>query len=191
MKKVIFEGVVNGKKFDNIQDYNDEMKRLINQGATDIQASSNTRVVSEPEEEKKEQELEEFDPNVFLPYFNSSAQAYYLDTLVSDDDKINEKNVASAEIELKNTFELLKQYVEQKKLTIEETIGFFNILKEIRSNIFADSEANRKAVVTVNEGISDLTNKLKLLNNAKPVMATVAEYYDRAFDLLRGYILNR
>lgn len=43
MKRTIFEGTVNGEKFDNIQDYNDRVKELMETGQFES-ASSSTRV---------------------------------------------------------------------------------------------------------------------------------------------------
>ena len=46
MKKTIFEGIVNGVKFDNVKDYNDAITKAIATGEP-IQASSNTKTVDE------------------------------------------------------------------------------------------------------------------------------------------------
>lgn len=49
MKKTIFEGTVNGAKFDNVQDYNNAIARAIANGEP-IQASSSTRTADEIQE---------------------------------------------------------------------------------------------------------------------------------------------
>ena len=49
MKKTIFEGTVNGAKFDNVQDYNNAIAQAIAKGEP-INASSNTRTADEVHE---------------------------------------------------------------------------------------------------------------------------------------------
>ena len=49
MKKVIFEGTVDGVKFDNVKDYNEAVTKAIAEGKN-VQASSNTKVVDTADE---------------------------------------------------------------------------------------------------------------------------------------------
>jgi hypothetical protein len=44
MKKVVFEGAVNGKKFDNVQEYNAEVQRILGEGGT-LETYSSTKTV--------------------------------------------------------------------------------------------------------------------------------------------------
>lgn len=46
MRKTVFEGTVNGEKFDNVQAYNARLTELLNAGVV-VEASSSTRVVNE------------------------------------------------------------------------------------------------------------------------------------------------
>lgn len=48
MKKVIFEGVVNGVKFDNVEDYNKAITKAVARGE-EVHASTQTKMVDEPE----------------------------------------------------------------------------------------------------------------------------------------------
>lgn len=48
MKKVIFEGVVNGVKFDNVEDYNKAITKAVARGE-EVHANTQTKMVDEPE----------------------------------------------------------------------------------------------------------------------------------------------
>lgn len=59
MKKTIFEGVVNGAKFDNVQDYNNAIAQAIANGEP-INASSNTRTADEVQDAPAGQDISLF-----------------------------------------------------------------------------------------------------------------------------------
>ena len=59
MKKTIFEGTVNGTKFDNVQDYNNAIAQAIAKGEP-INASSNTRTTDEIQESSVGQDISLF-----------------------------------------------------------------------------------------------------------------------------------
>lgn len=59
MKKTIFEGTVNGTKFDNVEDYNNAITRAIANGEP-INASSNTRTADEIQEPSVGQDISLF-----------------------------------------------------------------------------------------------------------------------------------
>lgn len=195
MRKVVFKGIINGQEFDNVKDYNEAMNKLLANGVTNISASSETKVVNETEPVKEVEDIEndsnyEFDPQEFLPFFNNESTGYYLDTLVSDDDKLNEKNLKYVEESLEDAFDDLKTLLEEEVISLTDAFGFINMLKDVRSNLETDSSANRTAVAELTEKISQDTQKLKLLNNARPVLATLSEYYDAAFDEVKDYLLK-
>ena len=48
MKKVIFEGVVNDVKFDNVEDYNKAITKAVARGE-EVHANTQTKMVDEPE----------------------------------------------------------------------------------------------------------------------------------------------
>lgn len=47
MKKTVFNGIINGVEFDNVNDYNKEMQRLLSEGCSNIQAQSSTSIVDD------------------------------------------------------------------------------------------------------------------------------------------------
>lgn len=73
MKKTIFEGTVNGAKFDNVQDYNNAIAQAIAKGEP-INASSNTRTADEIQEPVVGQDISLF------PGFAHCASLDSLDT---------------------------------------------------------------------------------------------------------------
>lgn len=79
MKKIVFKGTINGKEFNDVKSYNEEMMKVMESGAP-VQAESHTESI----EETKTEEID------MLPGFSDYKQ-YYLDDLVTgDDDKDNQ-----------------------------------------------------------------------------------------------------
>jgi methyl-accepting chemotaxis protein len=194
MRKLVFEGIINGKKFDNVQDYNKEMNRLLSSGSLNISASSSTHLVDDSNvaarEPEKVETIRPFDEQDYLPFFNNDASQYYLDLLVSSDNALNERNMDIASQEFDRKLTDLKKVLATGNVSIEDAFSFVNRLKEVRSQINTDAEENRTTINEVNEKISQLTGNLQVLNNAAPVIATVSDYYDKAFELVKGYLLK-
>ena len=185
MRKIVFRGVINGEEFDNVQDYNSRMQELISKGVTEIQATSSTSMKSEEPENKKKKE---FDLTDYLPYFND--KNYYLDQLVSDDSALNEKNLAYAEKTFDAAYSDLSRALEDGEVDVNQLLNLANIIKEIRSQVAIDSSENRTAITELTEKITNDTKHLQILNNAKPVLSAVAEYYEAAFELVKNYLLK-
>lgn len=201
MKKVVFKGIVNDKEFDNISDYNEEMSRLVGEGAP-ITASSTTQIVDEPEEVKEEPVAEEqkveraFNKNYYLPFFNCETNGYYLDSLVYDDDKLNEKSLELVNKSLSKSLNDLKEDL-NGDLNLDMILDFINDVKNIRKSIYDDKEDNELAIKSLANDIESLTKeieedkkRLTTLHNAKPVIDALSTYYDKAFELLKGYLFG-
>ena len=192
MRKLVFKGIINGKEFDNVQDYNTEMNRLLSSGETNISASSSTSVVDEPVVEQKINKKPEkpFDIQDYLIFFNDNCEQYYLDALVSNDDALNGRNLNLAGNVATSVYNKLVEDLKSNKLTVDEAFRFVNILKEIRSRIAQDSEDNHHTCDELEKRIEQDKKKLDLLNNAKSIINTLSEYYDTSFNLVRDYLLN-
>ncbi len=192
MRKLVFKGIINGKEFDNVQDYNTEMNRLLSSGETNISASSSTSVVDEPVNEQKINKKPEksFDIQDYLIFFNDNCEQYYLDALVSNDDALNGRNLNLAGNVATSAYNKLMEDLKSNKLTVDEAFRFVNILKEIRSRIAQDSEDNHHTCDELEKRIEQDKKKLDLLNNAKSIINTLSEYYDTSFNLVRDYLLN-
>lgn len=192
MRKLVFKGIINGKEFDNVQDYNTEMNRLLSSGETNISASSSTSVVDEPVVEQKINKKPEkpFDIQDYLIFFNDNCEQYYLDALVSNDDALNGRNLNLAGNVATSAYNKLVEDLKSNKLTVDEAFSFVNMLKEIRSRIAQDSEDNHNTCDELEKRIEQDKKKLNLLTNAKPIINTLSKYYDDAFNLVRDYLLN-
>lgn len=186
MKKVVFKGIINGKEFDNVKDYNEEMNRLLSSGES-VTASSSTNIVEETPQDK---ENYHFDADDFLPFFGSDDNIHYLDRLVGEDDKLNKESLAYAEKTFGAAYSDLSKALENGEGDVNQLLNLANIIKEIRSQVAIDSSENRNAINELTEKITNDTKHLQLLNNAKPVLSAVAEYYEAAFDLVKSYLLK-
>lgn len=192
MRKLVFKGIINDKEFDNVQDYNAEMNRLLSSGETNISASSSTSVVDEPVDEQKINTKPEkpFDIHDYLPLFDDNANQYYLDRLVSDDIELNKKNLRVVEKELDYKIKSLNDILVNNGVSVEDAFAFINIIKEIRSNIKTDSEGNDEAIEELEKRIHDDTASLQVLKSATPVIDLVSSYYDNVFDLVKSYLFK-
>ena len=192
MRKLVFKGIINGKEFDNVQDYNTEMNKLLSSGETNISASSSTSVIDEPVNEQKINKKPEKPFNIqdYLIFFNDNCEQYYLDALVSNDDALNDRNLNLAGNVATSAYNKLVENLKSNKLTVDEAFSFVNMLKEIRSKVAQDSEDNRHTCDELENRIEQDKKKLDLLTNAKPIINTLSEYYDAAFNLVRDYLLN-
>ena len=195
MRKVIFEGIINGKKFDSVQEYNKEMNRLISSGSLNINASTNTRYVEENEQELRGEDtckkgLGSFNPIRFLPLFNDDSTAYYLDLLVSEDDALNQNNINITSAKLDDDLANLKYFIDNKSINVSDAIGLLNAVKDIRAQITNDSKSNNSAAYELKKRIDEDTKRLKVVNNSTPIIKVVADYYNQAFNILKDYILN-
>lgn len=110
-KTTVFEGFINGEKFDNVADYNARMTQLLNSGATDIDAKSSTSIKTVQDESVEIPAPTEVCPNCectpcacdcgcpdcceleeycLFPFFeDDECDTTYLDNLVSNDATLN------------------------------------------------------------------------------------------------------
>lgn len=197
MKKVIFKGTINGKDFDNIKDYNEAMRKLIEEGSTTINASSSTQIVDEVSEKKDAKLVDElkpendfiFDLNNYTPFFEDTAE-YYLDTLVSDDSELNERNMLKANQILKDAYSNLVKDLKKNNIGFDDAFELINKLKDIRSGINADSDDNREVINSLTNQIKKDTKRLEIVKNASPVIDLLSSFYNDSFDLIKSYLLK-
>ena len=191
MRKVVFKGIINGKEFDNVKDYNEAMSKLIAQGATSINASSETRVADEKElyEEPKTEIKEEFNLEDFLPFFDGDE--YYIDKLVSPNEAETRKNINDAEDLLVNNLTKLEKVLNGKvDFDIEDAFKCVDKIKEIRTQLKRDSDWNEKATKEISDRIKTDNEKLKVLSNTKLALTLLSEYYDGVFKLIKSYLFG-
>lgn len=184
MKRTIFEGTVNGEKFDNVQDYNARVKELIESGQFES-ASSSTRVEEYertgycricddtptvegtltttadnlPWEEDCDctecvNPFEDEDLS-FYPYLDED-DPLYLDILVTDHRETNREVLA----EVTRVFEKCKRYIidalEDPDTDIESKKNYLEDIKEIVENLVADKKDTLEAIKKVEKKAEDL-----------------------------------
>ena len=205
MRKLIFEGNINGKTFNSVQEYNAEMQRLMSSGALNIQASSKTRVVDECNEQKKAVDeaantlkpLPVFMIDDYIPLFNEDATQYYLDYLVSEDKAKNENNLKITNAKLQADLDNLKALIKDKKISLDDAVYYMRTIKEILSRLDVDAKANieiesklQEEITAYNERLKLANRKLDIANNASPFIKSVSDFYKQAYDLTKNYVLG-
>lgn len=192
MRKVVFNGVINGKEFDNVQDYNEEMNKLLQSGATNISASSSTSIVDEPEtvaEPPEEDKKKPFVIEDYLPYFVGEGNDYYIDLLASEDDELNNKNLEIAEHTFVDVLKKLRDEIADRNITVEQAFDLVNLVKEVRARVDNDKDTNEKMIKDIEAALASKTKELKLLKNARPIINYTKTYYDELFKIMKTYLL--
>ena len=162
MIKRVFKGIINGKEFNDVASYNEEMTRLMNNGCKNIQASSSTNIMDvcdrcgeypcncEPTE----------DPVIMLPGFEIE-DSHYLDRLVTDNTNENYK-----------TYDLVEKDLIEKRPKIFDKIenmdlsGLESYMTEVDKAVHilhGDKVSSDKALDNVNNEIKNLEKKKMIL----------------------------
>ena len=187
MKKVVFKGIINGKEFDNVKDYNEEMNRLLSSGES-VAASSSTNIVEETPQDK---EKYHFNVDDFLPFFRSDDNIHYLDRLVGEDDKLNKESLAYADKTISDAYGQLVNTLDANKITVEQAFELINRMKEVRAQIDNDYSESKRAIAELERQMTETKKKMEFLNNAFPVIDAFKNYYKSAFDAVKGYLLKK
>ena len=191
MKKVVFKGIVNDKEFDNINDYNEEMSRLVCEGAS-IKASSSTQIVDEPEEVKPKPVEEDGTcinilDSTFSPYFGEGP--FYLD-VVSGDEELDKKALDKVKNDLADAKEKLKTALDMEHFSLDEALEAMSRYKSIRDSIVEDSYQNETVIRDLEQEIERDKNKLNTLRSSKPFIKEFLEGYTDLFNSIRQYLLS-
>lgn len=195
MKKVVFKGIVNDKKFDNIDDYNKEMSRLVGEGAS-ISASSSTQIVDEPEVVKEEPVKEDkaaveryvsILDSILSPYFGEGP--YYLD-VVSGDEELDKKALDKVRLNLAMAKAELEKVLDKEHFSLDEALEAMSRYKSIRDNIVEDSYQNETIIRDLEQEIERDKNKLNTLRSSKPFIKVFLEGYTDLFNSIRQYLLS-
>ena len=182
---MVFKGIINDKEFDNVQDYNNEMNKLISAGES-ISASSSTQVIDEPEVNKKKKE---FNPYEYLPFFNKDSN-YYVDALIDEDDESNQKNFDFMGKMLAESYDGLVNSTENEEISVEDALDLLNRIQEIRNIIRNDSKDTTEAINKLTMTINKADENIKLLKKAEPVFNMLSNYYKDAFENLKNYLIK-
>lgn len=192
MRKVaIFEGIINGEKFDNVQAYNARMEELVDAHVEDIQASSHTSI------KMVEDEVTPEDPELtFYPYFEQDDQKY-LDNLITTDGVVNENNLNAVRRLLDKNYLYITNHLYSpdvdlttKKNYLSDVRNIISCLKhDLTDNDYAMSRVNtrlesaqaefEKAEANFNAIIAKCNTDNSILRAAKPVIESMLDFYRR------------
>ena len=160
MKQIkVFNGTINGEKFDNVQAYNTRMTELINAGATNIEASSSTSIKF-VEDESMEMTTgigtdtpicacDEIDEDLTIyPYFEAD-DPKYLDILVTADPATNAEAYKETNTLLDKCFLYITDNLYDKDLPYGCKKNYLERVEEIIASIKNDNINTTNALKSV------------------------------------------
>jgi hypothetical protein len=201
MKKVVFKGLINGKTFDNVSDYNNEMSKLIGEGVS-IDASSSTQIVDDSEEvaksdaakaeitEKPDNETEKsFSINDFLPILYDSSVSY-IDRLVGDDDELNQEFLKHTNSVLEECRKELTKALKNDEFSLDYVFDLVKQIKEAHTQVSEDQENNEEVIKELEKRMKKDNDSYNFLLKARPLIDAVYRYYNDAYKMLKNYLLG-
>lgn len=208
MNKTIFEGTINGEKFDSVQEYNSKMLELISAGEP-VDASSRTRSISEkgcgiaspnacgtsrcvcdksvktPEEKLLEAICNAKDEDIvlqsMLPYFEDD-EPYYLDELVGNDEDENNMILKDVHDYLDTAWEDIIEYLNSNNLKSEKK-DYLNDIHDIITNIKRDRKTNNEAFIKLKK---EREEAKRVLEEANAEYEAAMEHCDSLETVLVG-----
>ena len=205
MEKVIFNGEINGVKFDTIEAYNSEIYRLKEEGCDNIVANASTQIINTPDEcecncDSNECKCgsnecnccasKESTPNVNLtPLFDGNR--HYLDIMVSKDS--NENALLLSDLKSATNMWAREIVTYLRRAGKDEALSYIKDVNSIIEQIARDREDTRTTFISLSSDLeaakNDLTKaqakydnlneKMHILNDCNPVMDTIQEFYER------------
>lgn len=190
-KKTVFKGVINGKHFDDVKEYNKYLSKLIESGET-FSAETSTQTVTVDENKQckcNDNKVDEFD-NMILPYFNDSE--YYLDKIVTADNDTNVNNIERMEFVLSNNLNLVKANL--VNMTDNDLKMYTDKILDILNNIGRDKKYNNEAQEKISKKVEQTKERYE-----KQLAAVEAEYdiamekYDAEYEILESaeYVMDK
>jgi hypothetical protein len=170
--KTIFEGTINGEKFNSVQEYNARMIELMNAGA-EVNATSRTKSVNESAGcDRSTCDMshdtamdgykrlinaicsdDETDPDeeiTLYPYFNDD-EPYYLDVLVDDNVESNEatRNVVADTLNVH--WSEIVEFLNCEDVCVCDKKEYLNDVHDIIASITRDRKVNTEALSKINQ----------------------------------------
>lgn len=179
--KLKFEGTINGKTFDSVEDYNAQLKKLIDEGATNITASSNTQTVYEDEPKELDNHESNIDVRSLLP-------SYDLHKLTGDTNKDDailrdiQDRCADADNDICNAVDngVLDDYIDHL-LDLEDSMDTDRKLTEASSaNIKASIDHLKKKMDDIIKKIETKNDQLNVLDNSIYILKWINNYIEDA-----------
>lgn len=165
-KKTIFEGVINGIKFDNVKDYNEYLTKLINTGES-FNASTSTKTECECEtccegECTCSNEVRETPVICMLPGFNNGDNKEYVDGFVSDNADEDVANLAVLKEKLADNLEGIIHRVHSMDEAALES--YEDDVEEVQDIIEQDTQATEDVISKKEAELQKLKRSLAVLN---------------------------
>ena len=183
MSKIEFRGEINGKVFDNVKAYNNEMNRLIEEGCTSINASSSTKSI-EGDVQKDIPVATLVDTSVnFLPGFERDGENY-LNILVGEDLEKNKKTLENLQSYLNNQAKILKKSI--NSMNMEDLDNYLKDVEDGLAIFNSDIQDHNGVVEDLEKEIKDLQDNIE---EAKDCICVSLEY-KKFYDGLKNYILD-
>lgn len=162
MKKIVFKGTINGKEFNDVKSYNEEMMKVMESGVP-VQAESHTESIEETE-------TEEID---MLPGFSDYKQ-YYLDDLVTGDDDKDNQLFEEWDFKLGEAYNNIRKKID--KMDSNQLAEYIEDLNDV--------------IACIDEDIADAKNDLekaklqtKIANNSIHISQLTRSWYENMVNM--------
>lgn len=173
MRKLIFKGTINGKSFDNVEAYNEEMNRLLSSGAIHIDASSNTTVREECEtcncecgtnEECNCKHCKDKDsePNFIMPGFDR-AGTKYMDIELTEQDYKTYKLAILKELD---------------KYSKEDLKYYYDLITSVLASINADADNTIEAIAELEKKADKIQDQIDFMNGSLDTIEHYVDFYN-------------
>ena len=179
-QKKVFKGTINGVEFNNVQEYNAEMTRLINEGR-DVNASSQTTI----------ENVEEIDnscdsnavPVRMLPGFDIPT-VHYINNYIGEDTADNVEYVGNTEEDLTNLYPLIVEKLGQMDQAALE--NYYKDVTGTLSKINTDKDSTVKALAHVEKELDNLETKWQVLDDSNDLIDVYHKFYAQVKDAIEN-----
>ena len=170
-KKTIFEGVINGIKFDNVKDYNEYLTKLINTGES-FNASTSTKTECETCCDGECTCSDKETPVIHMfPGFDNGDNKEYVDGFISDN---ADEDVASLAVLREKLADNLEGIIHRVHSMDEAALENYENDEEVVQNIITRDTQNTEDVISKKEAeLQKLKRSLAVLNVWKDNYASI------------------
>ena len=174
-KTTVFEGFINGEKFDSVAAYNTRMNQLIETGTTNIDAHSSTSIKMVNDESTETSTVETkpeitttatcpdccCDPcecedfaetyNLFPFFEDNDCDTTYLDELVTDDDTENKNILANIENTLIDSTRDVTDFLYSLEIDRDDKEEYLEEIRDILVTLNNDAAKNQACIDIIND----------------------------------------
>lgn len=188
-KKTVFKGLINGREFNNVQDYNAEMCRLVQEGVN-IEAASSTSIQEVDETLQVEQDNDNCEQNKYypnmLPGFNPPpSTGNFLDELLTEDETADQERFESIKTFHKNELPLILHEIE--KMDEHAAGNYLKDIERILENITETQSVCVDSLKGIDKSLKELQAERNDINRCFPI---IDEYKD-LYQTLKNATLNQ